>query len=217
MVHNLVALLSKHFCAELNIKNLYSTPRYPQSNGQAEATNKTLLNALKKCLEKAKGKWVEELPGVLWAYQTTPGRPTGNTPFALVYRMDAVIPTKIGMPTARTAVQDHRDEEDELSRHLDWADEVREAASVRMAAYQQKAVAYFNRKVHPRTFKKGTLVLRKVFENTVDKGTGKFAANWEGPYIVSKANGNGAYHLQMLNGTPLSYSWNVSNLRQYYQ
>ncbi|RVW63279.1 Transposon Tf2-12 polyprotein [Vitis vinifera] len=73
----------KDFCAELYIKNLYSTPRYPQSNGQAEATNKTLLSALKKRLEKAKGKWVEELSGVLWAYRSTLGRPTRNTPFVL--------------------------------------------------------------------------------------------------------------------------------------
>ncbi|RVW24836.1 hypothetical protein CK203_105107 [Vitis vinifera] len=63
----------RNFCSELNIRNSYSTPRYPQSNGQAEATNKTLITALKKRLEQAKGKWVEELPGVLWAYRTTPG------------------------------------------------------------------------------------------------------------------------------------------------
>ncbi|KAL6344991.1 hypothetical protein AAG906_007722 [Vitis piasezkii] len=66
----------RNFCSELNIRNLYSTSRYPQSNGQAEATNKTLITALKKRLEQAKGKWVEELPSVLWAYRTTPGRPT---------------------------------------------------------------------------------------------------------------------------------------------
>ncbi|RVX13860.1 Transposon Tf2-8 polyprotein [Vitis vinifera] len=54
----------------LNIRNSYSTPRYPQGNGQAEATNKTLIIALKKRLEQAKGKWVEELSGVLWAYRT---------------------------------------------------------------------------------------------------------------------------------------------------
>ncbi|RVW95436.1 hypothetical protein CK203_028714 [Vitis vinifera] len=58
----------QNFCSELNIRNTYSTPRYPQSNGQAEATNKTLITALKKRLEQAKGKWVEELPDVLWAY-----------------------------------------------------------------------------------------------------------------------------------------------------
>ncbi|RVW91364.1 hypothetical protein CK203_035458 [Vitis vinifera] len=68
----------------------------------AEATNKTLVTALKKRLEQAKGKWVEELPGILWAYRTTPGQPTGNTPFALAYGMDAVIPTEIGLPIIRT-------------------------------------------------------------------------------------------------------------------
>ena len=163
----------KDLCAELYIKNLYSTPRYPQSNGQVEATNKTLLSGLKKRLEKAKGNWVEELPGVLWAYRTTPRRPTGNTPFALAYGTDVVIPTEVGMPTARTAVQGQRNEDDELARHLDWADEAREAASIRMVAYQQKVAAYYNRKVRPRIFKEGSLVLRKIFENTAEKGAGK--------------------------------------------
>ncbi|RVW63180.1 hypothetical protein CK203_055648 [Vitis vinifera] len=167
------------------------------------------INALKKRLEQAKGKWVEELPGVLWAYRTTPGRPTGNTPFALTYGMDAVIPTEIGLPTIRTDAAKQKDADTELGRNLDWADEVRESASIRMADYQQRASAHYNRKVRPRNFKNGTLVLRKVFENTAEVGAGKFQANWEGPYIVSKANENGAYHLQKLDGTPLLRPWNV--------
>ena len=55
----------------------------------------------------------------------TPGRPTGTTPFALVYEMDVVIPIKIGMPIARTTIQGQRDEKQELERQLDWVDEVR--------------------------------------------------------------------------------------------
>nr|CAN69047.1 hypothetical protein VITISV_022345 [Vitis vinifera] len=73
------------FYLGLNIKNLYSTPHYPQNNRQAEATNKTLLNALKRKLERAKGKWMDELPGVIWAYRTTSRRPMGATPFTLAY------------------------------------------------------------------------------------------------------------------------------------
>nr|CAN71493.1 hypothetical protein VITISV_011662 [Vitis vinifera] len=210
-------IVFRNFCSELNIRNSYSTPRYPQSNGQAEATNKTLITALKKRLEQAKGKWVEELPGVLWAYRTTPGRPTGNTPFALAYGMDAVIPTEIGLPTIRTDAAKQNDANIELGRNLDWADEVRESAAIRMANYQQRASAHYNRKVRPRSFKNGTLVLRKVFENTAEMGAGKFQANWEGPYIVSKSSENGAYHLQKLDGTPILRPWNVSNLKQYYQ
>ena len=121
------------------------------------------------------------------------------------------------MLTAQTAVQGQRNEDNELARHLDWVDENREAASIQMAAYQQKVAAYYNRKVRPRVFKKGSLVFRKIFENTIEKGTGKLQANWEGPYVVSKANKNGSYHLQTLNGTPILRPWNVANLKQHYQ
>lgn len=92
------------FCSELKIKNLYSTPCFPQINGQTKATNKTLLTTLKKMMEEAKGKWVDELSGVLWAYQKTPGRLAGTSPFALAYGMKAIIPMEVGMPTTRSAV-----------------------------------------------------------------------------------------------------------------
>ena len=61
----------RDFCAELGIKNYYSSPTHPQSNGQAEVTIRTLKAALKTKLEDLKGNWVEYLPGVLWAYRTT--------------------------------------------------------------------------------------------------------------------------------------------------
>ncbi|RVW58548.1 Gag-Pol polyprotein [Vitis vinifera] len=91
----------RNFCSELNIRNSYST------------------TALSAKLEQAKGKWVEELPGVLWAYRTTPGRPTGNTPFALAYGMEAIIPTEIGLPTIRTKAGKQDDANAELGRNLD--------------------------------------------------------------------------------------------------
>ncbi|RVW71040.1 Gag-Pol polyprotein [Vitis vinifera] len=162
----------RNFCSELNIRNSYSTPRYPQSNGQAEATNKTLITALKKRLEQAKGKWVEELPGVLWAYRTTPGRPTGNTPFALAYGMDAVIPTEIGLPTIRTDAAKQNDANTELGRNLDWADEVREKRSHPDGRLSTKSIRPLQSQSKPRSFKNGTLVLRKVFENTAEVAQG---------------------------------------------
>ena len=131
--------------------------------------------------------------------------------------MDAVIPTEIGLPTIRTDAAKQSDASMELGRNLDWTDEVRENAAIRMTNYQQRASVHYNHKVRPRSFKNGMLVLRKVFENTTEVGAGKFQANWEGPYIVSKTSDNRAYHLQKLDGTPLLRSWNVSNLKQYYQ
>ena len=55
----------RSYCGELGITNMYSTPAYPQRNGQVEAVNKVIVNGLKKRLDDAKGKWVKELPHVL--------------------------------------------------------------------------------------------------------------------------------------------------------
>ncbi|KAL5704297.1 hypothetical protein ACHQM5_022745 [Ranunculus cassubicifolius] len=71
--HNLVTDNGAQFCGS-KIKEFYrshgiqhslSALRYAQSNGQAETTNKQVLNNLKKKLDKYKGKWVDELSNVL--------------------------------------------------------------------------------------------------------------------------------------------------------
>ena len=55
----------RRYCSELGIANRYSSPAYPQGNGQAKAVNKVIVKGLKKRLDDAKGRWVEELPHVL--------------------------------------------------------------------------------------------------------------------------------------------------------
>ena len=55
----------RKYCGKLEITNRYSTSAYPQGNEQVEAVNKVIVNGLKKRLDDAKGKWVEELPHVL--------------------------------------------------------------------------------------------------------------------------------------------------------
>ena len=123
------------FCSNLGIKNKYSTPAYPQSNGQAEAVNKTILNGLKRRLDGAKGRWVEELPNVLWACRTTPRRSTGETPFSLTYGAEAVIPTEVSLCSARVAGFDPVQNADLMMERLDWLEECREAATIRLAEY----------------------------------------------------------------------------------
>ena len=54
-------------------------------------------------LDDVKGKWVKELPYVLWTYRTTPRRSTGETPFSMTYGAETVIPLETGFPTLRTS------------------------------------------------------------------------------------------------------------------
>ncbi|CAL9018255.1 unnamed protein product [Prunus brigantina] len=57
-----------------------------------------IFNCLKRRLEQRKGKWSEELPNVLWAYNTTKRKPTGESPFSLAYGTEAIIPHKLDCP-----------------------------------------------------------------------------------------------------------------------
>ena len=83
-----------------------------------KSSNKTLLLALKKILHLAKGKWVDELPRVLWAYRTTNRKPIEVLPFALMNGMEAIIPTKIRMPTVRVEIPEKANAE-AIAKDLD--------------------------------------------------------------------------------------------------
>ena len=116
----------RDFYIELGIKNYYSSPAHPQSNGQAEVTIRTLKAALKTKLEDLKGKWVEFHPEVLWAYKTTQKSATRETPFALAFRTEAVAPVEVGLksPRIELATVEHNDEA--LRLILDPLDKKRE-------------------------------------------------------------------------------------------
>ena len=90
--------------------------------------------------------------------------------------MEAVIPKEIGLPTVRTATTDPANEES-MIRELDTSDELREVIAIRMASYQRRLANSYNKRVKPRMFQPGDLVLRKVFENTADPTAGKFQPN----------------------------------------
>ena len=116
----------RDFCAELGIKNYYSSPAHPQSNGQAEVTIITLKAALKTKLKDLKGKWVEYLPEVLWAYRTTRRSATQETLFALAYGTKAVAPVEVGLKSLRIELASVEHNDEALRLNLDLLDEKRE-------------------------------------------------------------------------------------------
>ena len=154
----------RSYC-ELGIKNKYSTPAYHQSNRQAEATNKVIMDELKKRLDKTKGKWVDELPHVLSAYRTTPRRSTGETPFSMTYGSKAIILLETGFPMMRTNQFNSNRNKQLLPASLDLVEERRKVAKVQMAHCQQKLRQEYDRGIKTRVFVPRDLVLRKVVGN----------------------------------------------------
>ena len=123
--------------------------------------NKVILSGLKKRLDDAKGKWVEELRHVLWTYRTTPRRSTGETPFSMTYGAEAVIPLESGFPTTRTSSFNPKDNVEQPARGLDLMEKLRENAMVQLAHYQQKLKRGYDANVRIRPLTPGDLVDRK--------------------------------------------------------
>ena len=205
------------FCAELGIKNYYSSPTNPQSNGQTEVTIRTLKAALKTKLEDLKGKWVEYLPEVLWAYRTTRKSATQETPFALAFGTEVVAPVEVGLksPRIELASVEHNDEAFRLN--LDLLDEKREQVLKRTEEYQKKTARYYNKKVKPKSYKPCDLVLKKLLPARKNPAHRKVGPNWEGPYSVSRVVRPSNYELQTGEGKVLHHAWNAEHLKRFYK
>ncbi|XP_012844975.1 PREDICTED: uncharacterized protein LOC105965010 [Erythranthe guttata] len=181
------------WCTEMKVAQRFTSVAHPQANGQVEVINRILVDGIKKRMEKAGGSWVEELDSVLWSYRTSPKRATGETPFSLVYGMEAIVPAEIGLESLRVREYDDRENEEMMREHLDLCYEKREAADLKMRDSKNRIKVSYDRRVNPRSFQVGDLVLRRA---DALKPTGKLEANWEGPYTVTKVAASGAYELQ---------------------
>uniref|UniRef100_A0A2N9FKP4 Reverse transcriptase domain-containing protein n=1 Tax=Fagus sylvatica TaxID=28930 RepID=A0A2N9FKP4_FAGSY len=136
-------------------------------------------------LESVKGKWVEELQNVLWAYRTTPHVSTGETPFSMTYGVEAVIPLEVGLPTIRSEYFDLVVNEAALATELDLSEERRELVLIHLAIYQNGLRRSYEMQVKSRDLTTRDLVLRKVVGSKKDPTRGKLGPNWERPYKIA--------------------------------
>ena len=206
----------RRYCCDLGITNRYSTLAYSQGNGQAEAVNKVIVNRLKKRLDDAKGKWVEELSHVLWTYQTTPRRLTRETPFSMSFGVETVIPLETGFPTLRSSSFTPSKNDELLEKSLDLIKERRESAMVQLAYYQNKLKQRYDANVKLRPLTVGDLLLRKVLGTTKNPAWEMLGPNWEGSYRITSVVGIGFYYLEDLKEKVVRRPWNVNNIKKYY-
>ena len=76
----------------------------PQTNGVIEAANKNIKRILWMMIETSRD-WSKKLPFALWAYQTSFRTSIGDTPYFLVYGIEAVLLIEIEMGSLRVALE----------------------------------------------------------------------------------------------------------------
>ena len=154
------------YIQNLGSKVSFASVAHPQSNGHAERMNAKVLHGLKtrtfNTLQKHGRRWIEELSIVLWSLRTTPNRATGQTPFSLVYRAEAMLPTELVYLSPRILAYDEVEKEQLQHDNAMLLEEDRLQAAVRAARYQQALRRYHSRKVNARSLEEGDLVLRRT-------------------------------------------------------
>ncbi|RDY13623.1 hypothetical protein CR513_01426, partial [Mucuna pruriens] len=121
----------------------------------------------------------------------------GN-PLSLVYGTKAVLPVEVEIPSLRVLAEAEVDESEWVQSRLDQLNLIEEKRLTSIChekLYQRRIKNTFNRRVRPRVFKEGDLVLKKRLPNAKDP-RGKWAPNYEGPYVVKQAFSRGALVLE---------------------
>ena len=115
-----------------------------------------MCTRISKCLVGLpKGTWVDELPKVVWAHNTTVSISTNFTPFKLLYGEEAMTPEEIKFKGPRINVQIIEEEEQVTSKDLLKEERMKEIQNLKK--YQKETKNWYNKKVEPRQYHPETL------------------------------------------------------------
>jgi transposase InsO family protein len=85
----------RKFIDDMRIKLIRSSPYYAQANGQAEASNQSLIKLIKRKIDEHPWRWHEVLSESLWAHRISCHGATKTSPYHLVYGQEAILPWEI--------------------------------------------------------------------------------------------------------------------------
>ena len=129
-----------------------------------------------------------------------------------------MLPVEIEMISLRVALEQQISKAEwAQSRYdqLSLLDERRLRAVDHIQVYQRKMTHAFKKRVKPRKFQKGDLVL-KVLRGLINDPRGKFRPSWSGSYVIRDLTREGASWLTDLDGNQFTEPVNVDQLKKFY-
>lgn len=177
---NFTAELFKKTCEFLKIKQLWSSPYHPQTQGALERSHSTLKEYLKSYVNENQNNWPKYVYTSMLAYNTAVHSTTHYSPFELLFGHKPRIPDSVYDDNSDTTYPDYvKLLQHRLKHARDIAIEYIHKSKINSKNYYDTRTRPVTYKVGDQVFLKNHLRLRKAL-----------SPMWKGPYKVIKVHGN---------------------------
>ena len=97
---NFESQLVDDLCKLMGMQKIWTSPYHPQTNGQCERLNSTLINMLGTLPLEKKSEWKNHIGTVVHAYNCTRNSATGFSPYYLMYGRQPHLPVDVTLGMA---------------------------------------------------------------------------------------------------------------------